>query len=162
MIYWCGTTFCSFSLTGHVLMFVFFFKQNTAYEMRISDWSSDVCSSDLADRRGERAVDDGDRPRRAAQEDRRAERAMDRRLEALDMRRGWCGGAHAISAPPPNEKKLRKKDEAANAMLSPNTIWMSRRNPPAVSPNARVRTVPMMIITATILATGTETDSRHG
>src|SRR3546814_3407224 len=26
---------------------VFFFKQKTAYEMRISDWSSDVCSSDL-------------------------------------------------------------------------------------------------------------------
>src|SRR3546814_2746830 len=35
-------------------MFVFFFKQKTAYEMRISDWSSDVCSSDL------------DRSRRAA------------------------------------------------------------------------------------------------
>src|SRR3546814_6930057 len=31
-----------------VLLFcVFFFKQKTAYEMRISDWSSDVCSSDL-------------------------------------------------------------------------------------------------------------------
>src|SRR3546814_4738915 len=32
-----------------VVMFlvVFFFKQKTAYEMRISDWSSDVCSSDL-------------------------------------------------------------------------------------------------------------------
>src|SRR3546814_6138740 len=28
----------------------FFFKQKTAYEMRISDWSSDVCSSDLAAR----------------------------------------------------------------------------------------------------------------
>src|SRR3546814_2540024 len=27
----------------------FFFKQKTAYEMRISDWSSDVCSSDLVD-----------------------------------------------------------------------------------------------------------------
>src|SRR3546814_5487215 len=27
----------------------FFFKQKTAYEMRISDWSSDVCSSDLPD-----------------------------------------------------------------------------------------------------------------
>src|SRR3546814_1011098 len=27
--------------------FFFFFKQKTAYEMRISDWSSDVCSSDL-------------------------------------------------------------------------------------------------------------------
>src|SRR3546814_7168590 len=32
----CGLFFC-----------VFFFKQKTAYEMRISDWSSDVCSSDL-------------------------------------------------------------------------------------------------------------------
>src|SRR3546814_8257002 len=31
--------------------FFFFFKQKTAYEMRISDWSSDVCSSDLARRR---------------------------------------------------------------------------------------------------------------
>src|SRR3546814_7346110 len=28
--------------------FLFFFKQKTAYEMRISDWSSDVCSSDLS------------------------------------------------------------------------------------------------------------------
>src|SRR3546814_1193747 len=28
-------------------MSFFFFKQNTAYDMRISDWSSDVCSSDL-------------------------------------------------------------------------------------------------------------------
>src|SRR3546814_15995138 len=31
-----------------LFVFVFFFKQKTAYEMRISDWSSDVCSSDLA------------------------------------------------------------------------------------------------------------------
>src|SRR3546814_13188556 len=30
-------------------MIFVFFKQKTAYEMRISDWSSDVCSSDLAD-----------------------------------------------------------------------------------------------------------------
>src|SRR3546814_1820181 len=30
---------------------IFFFKQKTAYEMRISDWSSDVCSSDLLARR---------------------------------------------------------------------------------------------------------------
>src|SRR3546814_8133406 len=29
------------------IIVVFFFKQKTAYEMRISDWSSDVCSSDL-------------------------------------------------------------------------------------------------------------------
>src|SRR3546814_6680563 len=30
-----------------MFFFFFFFKQKTAYEMRISDWSSDVCSSDL-------------------------------------------------------------------------------------------------------------------
>src|SRR3546814_7760531 len=43
-------------------MFMFFFKQKTAYEMRISDWSSDVCSSDLCDEavRGKRvAIRDG-------------------------------------------------------------------------------------------------------
>src|SRR3546814_12455855 len=31
----------------YVVLIFFFFKQKTAYEMRISDWSSDVCSSDL-------------------------------------------------------------------------------------------------------------------
>src|SRR3546814_4174521 len=36
---------CEFML--HLDFFFFFFKQKTAYEMRISDWSSDVCSSDL-------------------------------------------------------------------------------------------------------------------
>src|SRR3546814_7423021 len=38
-LYICVVLFC----------FFFFFKQKTAYEMRISDWSSDVCSSDLFD-----------------------------------------------------------------------------------------------------------------
>src|SRR3546814_19959071 len=36
-----------YSDCAFVLCFFFFFKQKTAYEMRISDWSSDVCSSDL-------------------------------------------------------------------------------------------------------------------
>src|SRR3546814_15989124 len=36
----------------------FFFKQKTAYEMRISDWSSDVCSSDLTTHPGRRMVGD--------------------------------------------------------------------------------------------------------
>src|SRR3546814_8903602 len=47
----CGNLVLSNVLTYYVkCMFalsVFFFKQDTAYEMRISDWSSDVCSSDL-------------------------------------------------------------------------------------------------------------------
>src|SRR3546814_4663075 len=34
-------------MIGVVVVVVLFFKQKTAYEMRISDWSSDVCSSDL-------------------------------------------------------------------------------------------------------------------
>src|SRR3546814_5257460 len=37
---------------------VFFFKQKTAYEMRISDWSSDVCSSDLPATAGIAAIQD--------------------------------------------------------------------------------------------------------
>src|SRR3546814_6535753 len=45
-------SFCarSFDFVMLRLFFVFFFKQKTAYEMRISDWSSDVCSSDLEGR----------------------------------------------------------------------------------------------------------------
>src|SRR3546814_6677067 len=35
-------------------MCVFFFKRKTAYDMRMSDWSSDVCSSDLTPRRSPR------------------------------------------------------------------------------------------------------------
>src|SRR3546814_6926934 len=35
------------SVSSGVYSLFFFFKQKTAYEMRISDWSSDVCSSDL-------------------------------------------------------------------------------------------------------------------
>src|SRR3546814_4964410 len=37
----------AFQVLGLFLVLFFFFKQKTAYEMRISDWSSDVCSSDL-------------------------------------------------------------------------------------------------------------------
>src|SRR3546814_3098308 len=40
----CEVLFCD---SLYAVFFFFFFKQKTAYEMRISDWSSDVCSSDL-------------------------------------------------------------------------------------------------------------------
>src|SRR3546814_647480 len=39
--------YCTQCSVCYVVICVFFFKQKTAYEMRISDWSSDVCSSDL-------------------------------------------------------------------------------------------------------------------
>src|SRR3546814_2490115 len=69
--------FCCLSL----FFFFFFFKQKTAYEMRISDWSSDVCSSDLpfqAQQFG--ALDDADEER---QQDRQHERELHRRVAAL-------------------------------------------------------------------------------
>src|SRR3546814_9529803 len=61
--------------------FFFCFKQKTAYEMRISDWSSDVCSSDLAvqgaaralARRQDRAAVDRHRSRCARRRSRRSE-----------------------------------------------------------------------------------------
>src|SRR3546814_9995815 len=89
--------------------------------MRISDWSSYVCSSDLdrnprdpllkpeAERRGEGAVEDRDRARCAAEQDRLGKRAIDRRLKAFDRPgRMIRRGRHAISAPPPKLKKDRK------------------------------------------------------
>src|SRR3546814_4969410 len=47
LLLWLFSTFVSVALIVYFYCFVFFFKQKTAYEMRISDWSSDVCSSDL-------------------------------------------------------------------------------------------------------------------
>src|SRR3569623_898063 len=107
---------------------------------------------------GDRPVDDRQSARRATQKDRRSETGVDRHLEALERRSG-PGVGHQTSAPPPKLKKLRKKEDAANAIERPKTIWISRRNPPDVSPKASVSPVVIMMITATILATGPWTDS---
>src|SRR3546814_9778121 len=64
------------------MLFVFFFKQKTAYEMRISDWSSDVCSSDLA-------------PSGSAR-DLRRRRALDRRAPMAAYRQQENLGQHAF------------------------------------------------------------------
>src|SRR3546814_2414454 len=42
-----GVGIVNLMINVFVVVLFFFFKQKTAYEMRISDWSSDVCSSDL-------------------------------------------------------------------------------------------------------------------
>src|SRR3546814_20756478 len=53
--YICVVLVCEYaSYMEYYFLFFFFFKQKTAYEMRISDWSSDVCSSDLPGCRGRR------------------------------------------------------------------------------------------------------------
>src|SRR3546814_4708623 len=41
------SVYCVSDMWSLLVFCLFFFKQKTAYEMRISDWSSDVCSSDL-------------------------------------------------------------------------------------------------------------------
>src|SRR3546814_12489196 len=66
-----------------------------------------------ADRAGQRAVEDRHRARRTAEQDRPAERAMDRRAIA----RHEIGAiAHQTSAPTPNEKQESKKDEAGQGL----------------------------------------------
>src|SRR3546814_8287585 len=57
IVYWCFLFVLCSSYSFFVFLFFFFFKQKTAYEMRISDWSSDVCSSDLARLKRARHVD---------------------------------------------------------------------------------------------------------
>src|SRR3546814_8382894 len=47
----CSVIYEDFRYYSSLLLCVFFFKQKTSYEMRISDWSSDVCSSDLLNER---------------------------------------------------------------------------------------------------------------
>src|SRR3546814_4328477 len=65
-----------------VFVLFFFFKQKTAYEMRISDWSSDVCSSDLQARVEQRQRAD---ERHLEHEDRRAD--IDRGMDEPDQQR---------------------------------------------------------------------------
>src|SRR3546814_2592377 len=75
-------------MLGSSLWFdLFFFKQKTAYEMRISDWSSDVCSSDL--------LAGSDRPRRDRPRNRR--RAARARPLGVDPPFGRPTGIEAMS-----------------------------------------------------------------
>src|SRR3546814_9269751 len=71
----------------------FFFKQKTAYEMRISDWSSDVCSSDLAEPREHRLADQmaGPGADRAADHDRK--QAVHDARPSRKRRRGIAGAS---------------------------------------------------------------------
>ena len=118
--------------------------------------SSDPHPKTEAKRGSQGAVEDRDRTRRAAEQDRFGQGAVHRHTEARD----WLGCFHHTKTPPPNEKIDRKKELAANAIESPNTIWISLRKPPEVSPNANVSPVTMMMITARIFATGPSTDCR--
>src|SRR3546814_5296897 len=87
----------------------FFFKQKTAYELRISDWSSDVCSSDLA------AVS-GPAPRDPAEQHlRRRHRPPGGRSRAAVAVPQAAGGRarHQCAAVPARLRARREPEEAA-------------------------------------------------
>src|SRR3546814_8933845 len=91
-----------------VVVFVFFFKQKTAYEMRISDWSSDVCSSDLGvERPIEIALD----------------RIVPARLGVPEQRQGFHGGRSLRQCSPvscpigaPEERRVSTRAIASSSV----------------------------------------------
>src|SRR3546814_489338 len=86
-------------------LFFFFFKQKTAYEMRISDWSSDVCSSDLIhqeERPAEPGEPPGDQERRQAAADIRQGQGHDVRDEQI---RGPAPEIAARASSRPNDRR---------------------------------------------------------
>src|SRR3546814_6635205 len=115
MIY-CIVTVC-------VILFVFFFKQKTAYEMRISDWSSDVCSSDLSD------IHLGPNTPATA---RAFHQFLDKacaQADALilcgDLFDAWIGDDLALSSPPPwLAETLEKFHQVAKKI----PLWLGRGN----------------------------------
>src|SRR3546814_21075693 len=89
-----------------------------------------------ADCGGDRAVDDGDPARCAAEQDRRPEAPVAGSLEAFEMLSGAeRDRSHALSAPPPTLKKLGKKLDAANDIDRHTTTTITRPTPPLPTPN---------------------------
>src|SRR3546814_2170994 len=88
------------------------------------DETSDPEPEPDPDRGGQRSIDDGERTRRAGEQDRFGERAMHRHREAGQVL------LHPTSAPPPKLKKERKKELAAKATDRQKTTWIRRRKPP--------------------------------
>src|SRR5690606_32546575 len=71
---------------------------------------------------GQRPVHDGDGARCAAEQDMLGQRTVDRDRKTRHRVELFETARHQTSAPPPKEKNDRKKLDAANAMLRPNTI----------------------------------------
>src|SRR3546814_1839627 len=82
------------------MVFFFFFKQKTAYEMRISDWSSDVCSSDLAD----------------SEEQHERQKYRDQQAHALPPRKFQTHGAIAFRIVDPAFAHLHEQEQMNPAL----------------------------------------------
>src|SRR3546814_2671413 len=95
----------------------FFLKQKTAYEMRISDWSSDVCSSDLW---------------RPAGRDRKAQQAIVERHQRLGARAHRAQDFGMVGVEPAGERAERGQDQlgAGRDEASPRHAAAAQRHPP--------------------------------
>src|SRR3546814_8574616 len=108
-----------------LFLFFFFFKQKTAYEMRISDWSSDVCSSDLR----------GAEPKQAKscrQQHSHEQIEQDGHCFPFDLGEGQ--GTSRLG-PPNNIRPMM-----AGAMLMTNMLIWNKRMKAAARAASRVRT----------------------
>src|SRR3546814_13118474 len=97
-----------------LFFFFFFVKQKTAYEMRISDWSSDVCSSELAQasrHSGEVGLEIVALDMRAKQ----AETSLEYGARARIAVPGQCGGRDAAMRRPARVHDLRPRAEIGSA-----------------------------------------------
>src|SRR3546814_13166101 len=97
-------------MIGGEVLVVFFFKQKTAYDMRISDWSSDVCSSDLVAQASKAIVAE-------AFEVRELLEGLCARRAARHVRDGGSNDALRIAA---SEERRRSLDEEPLALMQAN------------------------------------------
>src|SRR3546814_13343366 len=117
----------------YMYMFFVFFKQKTAYEMRISDWSSDVCSSDL-----QRASAGSDRPGamhgacgapardcRCATGGRRPDRTSAQPWTGRGMRRHDLRGRGKLNRETEGPRSSRKQDSARSKERRVGKGWVS-------------------------------------
>src|SRR3546814_1287709 len=86
----------------------FFFKQKTAYEMRISDWSSDVCSSDL-DQSGPPRIDAEGRGALQGRALRRGRRCVFGRTPRWPRRLDLVYGLRRMAVPRSEERRVGKE-----------------------------------------------------
>src|SRR3546814_17593092 len=106
---------CSSMYLLIIFVVFFFFKQKTAYEMRISDWSSDVCSSDLFAQRYDRRVRPNSREsEKISQDGHRSAAQSQHQRDAVahgdDDRGDGAGARHAAVLRPRRDFRLHRGD----------------------------------------------------
>src|SRR3546814_6960326 len=101
-------------------MYCLFFKQKTAYEMRISDWSSDVCSSDRGGGGGLGGLHGGGLGAGKSEERQEQQIGVAHRAENLRERSGGV--------------ELSQPHEACPVRYAPRTIWNSRARGSVLGP----------------------------